>query len=238
MSGKFKVPIELVDKTNENGTVTISASDDHLVLRTENEEHVILDDRTALGSMASQDADSVAITGGTITGITPLAVADGGTGATTAAGALANLGAVPTSRTVNGKALSSNITLANSDIGSEPAITAGTTAQFWRGDKSWQDFEDSVRATLLTGLSTATKTAIAATDTTIVAFGKLQAQIPASFTNPMTAVGDIIVGGTNGAPTRLAVGSSGQVITSNGTSLLWADSSSYSLPIATTTTLG
>ncbi|MDR1528337.1 MAG: hypothetical protein LBS22_02000, partial [Puniceicoccales bacterium] len=71
-----------------------------------------------------------------------------------------------------------------------------------------------------------------------MAFGKLQAQISASFANPMTAVGDIIVGGTNGTPTRLAVGSSGQVITSNGTSLLWADSSSYSLPIATTTTLG
>jgi hypothetical protein len=43
---------------------------------------------------------------------------------------------VPSTRTVNGKALSSNITLSNSDIGSEPAITAGTTSQFWRGDKS------------------------------------------------------------------------------------------------------
>ena len=38
-----------------------------------------------LGTIATQDASSVAITGGSITGITDLAVADGGTGASTAA---------------------------------------------------------------------------------------------------------------------------------------------------------
>jgi hypothetical protein len=53
----------------------------------------------------------------------------------------------------------------------------------------------------------------------------------------MTTAGDIIVAGQNGTPARLALGSSGQVITSSGTSLLWADNSP-SLPIATTTTLG
>ena len=46
-----------------------------------------------LGTMATQNAASVAITGGTISGITDLAVADGGTGASTAAGARTNLGA-------------------------------------------------------------------------------------------------------------------------------------------------
>ena len=45
-----------------------------------------------LGTMATQDASGVAITGGSITGITDLAVADGGTGAGTAAGARTNLG--------------------------------------------------------------------------------------------------------------------------------------------------
>ncbi|EUB95872.1 hypothetical protein PMI07_002360 [Rhizobium sp. CF080] len=45
-----------------------------------------------LGTMATQNATAVAITGGSVAGITDLAVADGGTGASTAAAARANLG--------------------------------------------------------------------------------------------------------------------------------------------------
>jgi hypothetical protein len=46
-----------------------------------------------LGTISTQAAASVAITGGSITGITDLALADGGTGSSTAAGARTNLGA-------------------------------------------------------------------------------------------------------------------------------------------------
>ena len=46
-----------------------------------------------LGTIATQAAASVAITGGSITGITDLAVVDGGTGSSTASGARTNLGA-------------------------------------------------------------------------------------------------------------------------------------------------
>jgi hypothetical protein len=45
-----------------------------------------------LGNIATQAASAVAITGGTISGITDLAVADGGTGASNASGARTNLG--------------------------------------------------------------------------------------------------------------------------------------------------
>ena len=66
--------------------------------------------------------------------------------------------------------------------GKEPSITAGTTSQYWRGDKTWQDFATSVRESVLTGLSTATNTVITATDTVLSAFGKLQKQISDNLT--------------------------------------------------------
>jgi hypothetical protein len=47
-----------------------------------------------LGSMALQDAGSISISGGTISGITDLAIEDGGTGASSAADARTNLGLV------------------------------------------------------------------------------------------------------------------------------------------------
>lgn len=46
---------------------------------------------TGLGTMSTQDASNVSISGGSISGITDLAVADGGTGASTASGARVNL---------------------------------------------------------------------------------------------------------------------------------------------------
>jgi hypothetical protein len=48
---------------------------------------------TTVGTIATQDANSVAITGGSISGIIPIAVISGGTGADNATGARTNLGA-------------------------------------------------------------------------------------------------------------------------------------------------
>jgi hypothetical protein len=117
-----------------------------------------------LGSMATQNATSVnitggivenitslitnnaTITGGSITGITDLAVADGGTGASTAAGARTNLGAAASATNViagnglsGGGALTANVTLAiatNSNgygerYVSTSAPTGGSDGDIW-----------------------------------------------------------------------------------------------------------
>ena len=75
--------------------------------------------------------------------------------------------------------------------GKEPAIAAGTTTQYWRGDKSWQTLdtaavaenpgflyftENRVLNTPLTGLNVTGGTVLA-TDSLLAAFGKLQNQI-------------------------------------------------------------
>lgn len=44
---------------------------------------------------------------------------------------------------------------------------------------------------------------------------------PVGFANPMTTAGDIIVGGASGAPTRLAIGTSGQIPTVSGGTLVY-----------------
>lgn len=52
-------------------------------------------------------------------------------------------------------------------------------------------------------------------------------------TNPMTTLGDTIVGGTGGVPARLGVGANGKVLTANSSA---TDGLDYEAPIALTTT--
>lgn len=90
-----------------------------------------------------------------------------------------------TARTINGVSFdgSANITVnAVDSTAREPAIAAGTAAQYWRGDKSWRDLFTDVRAATLTGLSTATNAVVSATDTVLGALGKLQKQVSDNLT--------------------------------------------------------
>jgi len=70
----------------------------------------------------------------------------------------------------------------------EPVIPPGTTAQYWRGDKSFQDLATAIRAANLTGFSTATNSPVVSTDTLLAALGKLQAQVSARLLSTANAV--------------------------------------------------
>ena len=80
-----------------------------------------------LGSIATQDASNVTVTGGSITGITDLAIADGGTGASTATAAINNL--LPSQASANGKYLKSDGTNTSwDDLNISTADITGTLA--------------------------------------------------------------------------------------------------------------
>lgn len=61
----------------------------------------------------------------------------------------------------------------------EPTIATGSTSQYVSGNKSLRTFAADVRSAVMTGLSVATNAAVAATDSLLVAIGKLQAQLTA-----------------------------------------------------------
>jgi hypothetical protein len=112
--------------------------------------------------------------------------------------------------------------------GKQDNIVAGTTAQYYRGDKTFQTLNTTavaegtnlyfttarVLATALTGYVVGTNTALAATDTILGAFGKVQAQINARGT--VTSVAALTIGttGTNITST-VANGTTTPVITLN-----------------------
>jgi hypothetical protein len=103
-----------------------------------------------------------------------------------------------------------------------------TTSNLAEGSNLYFTNARAIAATL-TGYTSGAGT-ISASDTILSAIQKLNGNIAAfgsPLTNPMTAVGDLIVGSTvvSGAatPTRLAIGANNYFMKSNGTTAAWAD---------------
>lgn len=107
--------------------------------------HLVAGNATALGEFEPGDA---------------VPIANGGTGAISAEGALITLGA-------------------------EPFRDPGFDTQYLRGDKAYADFGDDVRSTAMAGLSVSDAMAVTAADDVLEAIGKLQAQITALPVEPV-----------------------------------------------------
>lgn len=98
-------------------------------------------------------------------------------------------------------ASTTNYIQANPSSGAVTSNTSGFTVGYWQ------------LYVVVTGASTVTSY----TDNRV-----LGQSLTGGFTNPMTAAGDLIIGGTSGAATRLGIGSTGFVLTVVGGVPVWA----------------
>lgn len=147
-----------------NGTTTAASTGLSSFGRT------LIDDLTAaaarttlgLGSIATQNSNSVTITGGSVTGITDLAIADGGTGASDAAGARTNLG-LSNSATIAATNLNTGNTIVQRDASGN--FSAGTITANLSGNAT-----TSTTATTANALTTARTISLAGDVTGSVSF--------------------------------------------------------------------
>lgn len=98
----------------------------------------------SLGTISSQNSNNVSITGGSVTGITDLAIADGGTGASTESGARTNLGATTVGSNVFTLTNPSAVTFIR--INADNTVTARSAADF-KSDLSLNNVENTALTT-------------------------------------------------------------------------------------------
>ena len=156
-------------------------------------------DISGLGTMATQASSNVSITGGSITGITDLAVADGGTGSSTAQGAINTLAGAVTSGSYlrgNGTNVVMNTiqaadvpTLNQNTTGSAATLTTGRTIAI-TGDLAYTSpsFNGSANVTAAGTLATVNANVGSFTNASLTVNGKGLITAASSGTAPVTSV--------------------------------------------------
>lgn len=159
------------------------------------------------------------ITSGTWTGTT-IALANGGTGATTQPNAANAI--LPSQTSNSGKFLTTNgtnVSWATTGTVTSIAVSGGTTGLTTSGGPVTSSGTITLAGTL----------AIANGGT-----GQVTASTAFNVLSPVTSTGDLIIGSGTNSSTRLAIGSNGQLLTSNGTTATWANVASGSYAVLVT----
>jgi hypothetical protein len=161
-----------------------------------------------LGTIATQNSNSVSITGGSVTGITDLAIADGGTGASTA----------PNARTNLGLAIGTNVQAWDANL-DQIAALAVTDGNFIVGNGSAWVAESSSTARTSLGigtLATQNSNSVSITGGSITGITDLAVADGGTGASSFTA-NNVLLGNGTAAFQTVAPGTSGNVLTSNGT---------------------
>ena len=94
-----------------------------------------------------------------------------------------------TARTINGVSFDGTANITIYDSTKEPTISAGTTSQYWRGDKTWQTFDKAaVGLSNVDNTSDATKNSATATLTNKTLTNPVMSQINDSNGNPILSL--------------------------------------------------